>query len=70
MHVSPEYFATLGITITQGRGFDAGEGRAESPVAVKVTIRLRPEYDFHVLPAAPVDQRPVLVIEESSWLSH
>ena len=34
MHVSPEYFTTLGITITHGRGFDAGEARAESHVAV------------------------------------
>jgi hypothetical protein len=34
MHVSPEYFATLGVTIVQGRGFDAGEARAESHVAV------------------------------------
>ncbi len=34
MHVSPEYFATLGIGIAQGRGFDAGEAQAESPVAV------------------------------------
>ena len=34
MHVSPEYFATLGIPITHGRGFDAGEARAESHVAV------------------------------------
>ena len=34
MHVSPEYFAALGVTIVQGRGFDAGEARAESHVAV------------------------------------
>jgi hypothetical protein len=34
MHVSPEYFATLGVRIVQGRGFDAGEARAESHVAV------------------------------------
>ena len=34
MHVSPEYFSALGVTIVQGRGFDAGEARAESHVAV------------------------------------
>jgi predicted permease len=34
MHVSPEYFAALGVQIVQGRGFDAGEARAESHVAV------------------------------------
>ena len=34
MHVSPDYFATLGVTIGQGRNFDAGEARAESHVAV------------------------------------
>ena len=34
MHVSPEYFAALGVSIVQGRGFDAGEARAESHVAV------------------------------------
>jgi predicted permease len=34
MHVSPDYFATLGVEIVQGRGFDAGEANAGSPVAV------------------------------------
>jgi len=34
MHVSPEFFAAVGVTIVQGRGFDAGEARAESHVAV------------------------------------
>ena len=34
MHVSPDYFTTLGVNIVQGRNFDAGEARAESHVAV------------------------------------
>ena len=34
MYVSPEYFATLGIAMTHGRGFDAGEARSEAHVAV------------------------------------
>jgi predicted permease len=34
IHVSPEYFPTLGVRIVQGRGFDAGEARAESRVAI------------------------------------
>jgi predicted permease len=34
MHVSPGYFATLGVNIVQGRNFDAGEAQAESHVAV------------------------------------
>jgi putative ABC transport system permease protein len=32
--VSPDYFATLGVNVVQGRNFDAGEARAESHVAV------------------------------------
>ena len=34
MHVSPDFFATLGVKIVQGRNFDAGEARAGSRVAV------------------------------------
>jgi predicted permease len=34
MHVSPGFFATLGVNIVKGRTFDEGEARAESHVAV------------------------------------